>query len=360
MSLSDDQVRTMLARRAGRGRPDGLVEAAHRIAVDSLRTPHRWGRPARTLGPRLVIAALIPALAVAVLIMVAVTAVGPRTPLSPSPAGSSPTASPVGPSPTASPVGPARVRPLTVAELGALLAGDRDRLVGRYLVVAGTLVPAAEAGVPCADPRRGCAAIGELGPPLPVAPVGDIGPGPWAEAGEPLEGTFAVVLRGDDNLEFRGIVEPASATLAWTVAELLERSLSSSPTLYAVHGWLVGTPPLRCPAAPTPLLPDLDYGCGQMAWLTGEPYQPASADGTSGSVVPPPDGMRVQNGAYERFAPDPASTGWAREPRRAVYLVARLPVAPCGPTMDCFVGPEDEHWQLVGRVDPGGIAEREP
>jgi len=115
------------------------------------------------------------------------------------------------------------------------------------------------------------------------------------------------------------VVPPVSGT-AWTVAELAAQHPSGSSE-YLVRGYLVASPALRCIWRPVPSgLPD--YGCGEVDWLTDEPFQPWVVRGNGDSIRSPSVGIRVQNGAYELFAPDPAiSPGGGMEPRLGTYLV---------------------------------------
>jgi hypothetical protein len=117
-------------------------------------------------------------------------------------------------------------------------------------------------------------------------------------------------------------VEPPPSGAAWTVSQLREANWPVvTQRMFVVRGWLVATPPLRCVARPIPSgLPD--YGCDERDWLTDVPFQPWTSDGTNGSAHDPAVGLRVQNGAYQAFAPDPAITaGGRREPRLGTYVV---------------------------------------
>ncbi len=147
-------------------------------------------------------------------------------------------------------------------------------------------------------------------------------------------------------------IEPPPSGDAWTVSEL---KAAHWPVVtqreFVVRGWLVATPPLRCVARPIPSgLPD--YGCGERDWLTDEPFQPWTSDGTSGSARDPVIGLRVQNSAYDAFAPDPAiAVGGGREPRQGTYLVRFSVRAACqyvavGP--DCAGGLLFA-WEIVDR-----------
>ena len=144
----------------------------------------------------------------------------------------------------------------------------------------------------------------------PIPPVGpDASPSPPA----PTPGSPAPIA---------DTVPPPTGD-AWTVSELLA---ATWPVVqdreFIVRGWLVATPPLRClQERPIPSgLPD--YGCGEADWLTDDRFQPWTADGTDGSARPPEVGIRVQNGAFEAFASDPAITAdGGREPNFGLWRV---------------------------------------
>jgi hypothetical protein len=172
-------------------------------------------------------------------------------------------------------------------------------------------------------------------------------------------GTTCVSFR---QAEVVGRLDPLSAAApsldasdAQAVAEVLAAS-ANEPFAFAdgrqlvVHGWLVRTPALRCIA-----MPGL-YGCDEMDFLTDEPFQPWSADGVTASARIPDVGMRVQNGAYGAFAPDPqrgADGAWA--PREATYVVRGVIRSGCetmpqpeGSVAPCS-GPAILFWEIVER-----------
>jgi hypothetical protein len=149
-------------------------------------------------------------------------------------------------------------------------------------------------------------------------------------------------------------VAPSSGD-AWTVARLVSLPVRTSPADFLVRGYLVASPPLRCyRAEPVPSgLPD--YGCGEFDWLTDDPFQPWVADGITGSTRQPPVGIRVQNGAYQAFAPDPSPGQFgAREPRLGTYVVRFGVRSSCdyairSPDTTCLGGPSFT-WEVVGRL----------
>ncbi|MEA2606377.1 MAG: hypothetical protein QOI00_1134, partial [Chloroflexota bacterium] len=106
-----------------------------------------------------------------------------------------------------------------------------------------------------------------------------------------------------------------SATVAHTVAELVADPKSFINQNVDVAGWLVATPPLKCLGAGP-------YSCSEVDWITDESFQPWVSDGQTGSTRAPVVGIRVQNGAYDAFAPSPAISDFgARTPRLGDWTV---------------------------------------
>ena len=143
---------------------------------------------------------------------------------------------------------------------------------------------------------------------------------------------------------------------AQTVAEVLAAS-ANDPFAFAdgrqltVHGWLVRTPPLRCKSVFIG-----PYSCGELDFLTDEPFQPWSADGVTGTARTPDVGMRVQNGAYDAFAPDPRlGSDGAYPPHEGTYVVrgvirsgCETMPQPAGSFAPCS-GPAVLFWEIVER-----------
>jgi hypothetical protein len=163
------------------------------------------------------------------------------------------------------------------------------------------------------------------------------------------------------------VVPPPSGT-AWTVADLADRASMPMPSgVFVVRAWLVATPVLRGLCVSSPGLPD--YGCSERDWLTDQPFQPWISDGNTGSTRDPSVGLRVQNGAYATFAPDPATQAFgARGPRLGNYLVratvhdtCELPPLP-STNVPCY-GPLVIYWEIVAHlpdvapIAPGGRPE---
>jgi hypothetical protein len=139
-------------------------------------------------------------------------------------------------------------------------------------------------------------------------------------------------------------------TLASSVADILGGQIQMEGAYAAVDGWLVRDALHPCPSSKQVLIPA--YGCPTDDWLTDEAYQPTQSDG---SMVGPRDGIYLPTSSYDQWAPNPAPfgpEGLGVEPRRATYLMWLVASPSCGPNADCFVGPADLHWRIVGRFDP--------
>lgn len=119
-------------------------------------------------------------------------------------------------------------------------------------------------------------------------------------------------------------------------------------TLADVPGWLVDSGgPIPCPAYPSPVTPPTspcDPACNR-AWITAVETQPVT--GSFGSWSDPSRSVRVQEGAYQQFAHDPAyeANGFAHVPRLGTYTLRlvqdmRFPV-------DGARG-----WEIVARLEP--------
>ncbi len=134
-------------------------------------------------------------------------------------------------------------------------------------------------------------------------------------------------------------------------------------TEVVVRGWLVGTPPLRCLGAPPPSGPD--FSCGEYDVLTSTSVQIWMSDGTDGSLVLPKAFLRVQNGAYLAFAPDPQVGEFGvEEPRLGTFRIRLHVGSTCDaaspePGVGCAGGPTFQ-WEIVERLDGAQLTAPSP
>ena len=306
--IDDEQLREALTARAGRAQPVDLPAMARAIAVDDRRSSGRVERVFPSAGRRGTWALFGGTATIVAAIAIGLTAVVTRPPSDVSPGAS----------------------PLTSTEqLRRLLDAGA---IGTVVLLDGST---AVDGDGCSN-ERGIARIAGLEPPVCVTQFAAAYP----IAGRP----YAAVIETEQTLRWLGALEPAPDG-SWSIAELTSlanRGPLDPPLLQVVDAWLVGTPPIRCPGR-----------CGPWAFLTDAPYQPASTDGVDGEIRPPEVGLRVQDGAYEAYAPNPLSIGWGVEPRRATWLVRRVP-CPTGPSQStCSETP----WEILARLaDPAADA----
>ena len=355
-SLSDEAIRNLLEKRAGRPDVVGRLAAARSVAAA---TPQR-GRSRFAIGsggtPTLVAGAVLSAL-VAVLLAVGLAS---RLPSSGTPSGSPPT--PSGPSsPNLSPLPIEAAGPLvlTVDELDGLIAMDPAALNGRLLVIDGVINGT---GVLCqSSPGGQCFAptayLDRSNPRLDVGPVAALGPGPWSGGtAPPLAGPFAATLVNGKSLVYRGPVTTTPALDALLPSQLPDAStVGSGGELkdWLVHGWISGLGVVfSCPSVPAPALTSgQQYGCGGLgAFLADDPRQPVTVTSSGFSVDAGAGSVELQDGAYQEYAPAPESSGAQTRPEEATFLVQDTPVAPCLGPQSC--APVAGHWTVVARVDP--------
>jgi hypothetical protein len=245
-------------------------------------------------------------------------------------------------SPAPSPDGGTAVRPLTVEQLNLFMRMNSQSPEGRQLVITGTIVPNTMAML-CVPPCTGWLLKGS-NPTLFVEPVGDVGPGPWNSGGAPLTGTFAATLVDGYRLDYQGPVSTASDGKPWLPGQLPFPFAPSAGTgSWLVQGWLGGPSviPSCVPTVParTPY-PGPQYGCGEVITFGDNP--PGGAGGW----------VRVQDDAYQEFAPSPSRIGSGTQPEQATFLLRATYIPPCGPTADCLIPPANYHWEIVARVGP--------
>ena len=328
---TDDEIRAMLTARGTRASMQGLAAEAHRFAVAHPRRPLTApGLRVALIGAAsalAVVGALAFVVAVLPALRPAIRATAP--PGAPSSAASAPSETPL----------VLRAPVMTAEELARTLAAHPGEMTGRVVVVTGRLVRRIQPCAAGANPLE-CPPVTLDGVNGTVRPVGDIGPGPWSD-GKPMSGTFALQVGRAESpvqLDLVGLVRPPKAGSAWSIADLVAAGPPDGPDLYLVHGWIVQTPLHPCPssAAANPF-PGLQYGCPAETYVTDQRFEPQQPDG---SVVGPSVGLYVQNG-YGSLLPFEGDS-----------LVQRIAVPPCGPTADCFVGPQDLRWRLVAVVAP--------
>jgi hypothetical protein len=329
---ADDELRAMLTAREMRASIQGVAAEARRFAVAHPR------RPLTAPGFRIALIGAASALAV-VGALAFVVAVLPT--LRPAIRATAPPSAPssAASAPSQTPMLARRPPVMTVEDLALSLAEHPGEMTGRVVVVTGRLVRPAQRCAAGANPLE-CPPVMLDGVNGTVRPVGDIGPGPWSD-GKPMSGTFAVQVRSAEppvQLDFIGLVRPPKAGLAWSIADLVAAAPPAGPDFYPVHGWIVQTPlhPCASSAAANPY-PGLEYGCPAETYVTDERFEP---ERPNGSVVGPSVGLYVQNG------------NGGLTPFEGDFLVQRIALPPCGPTADCFVGPQDLRWRLLAVVAP--------
>jgi hypothetical protein len=62
--------------------------------------------------------------------------------------------------------------------------------------------------------------------------------------------------------------------------------------------------------------------------------------------------VRVQNDAYQKFAPSPSRIDSGMQPEQATFLLRVTAIPACGPNADCFIPPANYHWEIVARIGP--------
>ena len=239
------------------------------------------------------------------------------------------------------------VLPLTVDQLNALMATDLNGLIGRRLIIAGTL-----RGTPVASCLK-------LSPParMPAICISRIllvGSSPELEvksipADEKLADitTFSAVLTDLGALEYDATVATTATGGAWLPSQLPDLADRVTPGQdWLVHGWIAG--PLDatiCPAQPAPTSSGPQYGCGNEAVLTDLPMQLVTDNSITSRT-----GIRVQDNAYQDFALQPGAPGTHSITDLATFLVDEVNGA-CPPSVFCTIF-GGRHWRIVARLDP--------
>ena len=325
-------------RSALRGLPLPGAPEALRLALETL--PERAaGEPARRRW-------WSPGLAVAAVVLVAIVGVAGLLGLTRIPATPAATASPSPAEPSAS------VTVLDAAGLRAAIAAQRAGGLAPQWVVTSVGIDASRLPEPATrecSPQGSCAVIGILDgfddPHGTVTLRVEEDGVPLATTPDALVPPVALRLAGTAPIEFLGHVDLAAGRGVLDVPGLIAATdTADAGHVMAVDAWLVGVDAFSCGPAMDPALPP-PFACDPLrALLTAEPVKPLVRNGNQTSMTVPGGAVRVQVGAYDQFAANPASDGTNDEPRRAVYLV-RMVVHEAPNCEGC------RGWLMVGRLD---------
>ncbi len=241
--------------------------------------------------------------------------------------------------------GPLSPRELLLLVRAAADGGPRGTVVARVRIQPTDKIGCLNGVPPCRD---AVIVIADGSTPIDVVGWGTGSSADVLPAGPEL---VALGLRDDRAVLYLGpVAEPPSGGGAWTVPQLLAEPQPLTGSLYLVDAWIVDVAPLRCRApllGATPPEPNRDVSCAQPGWLTPTAEQPSRSGPGYRSVVAPLDGIRVQNGAYEAFAPDPG-LGVDRPPRHGIFLVRPFTVE----AGQCFACSASGPVEVIARVDP--------
>jgi hypothetical protein len=290
------------------------------------------------------------------MVLVVVALIGLRLPFN---SASSPAAS----AGASGPVRAAEVKVLTAAELRTAVAAQRAGGLAPQDVVADVAIDAGRQTAPlsreCVPPGQ-CLVIGTLAgfddPDGTVAVRQEDGVLPPATDPADLQAPVALRLSGEGPIEFLGHVQFATGRDAtWSVAETLAATTTAPDgQVVGVDGWLEGATGSTCGPAPEPgpAIP-APFGCAVRDYITAEPVTLVTGSGNSEGVgswemSAPSDGVTVQRGAYDEYAPNPSISNMNEESRRAIYLL-RMVVDDAVNCSDC------RGWLVVGRMDAAPI-----
>ncbi|HEY1169368.1 MAG TPA: hypothetical protein VGE81_10395 [Candidatus Limnocylindrales bacterium] len=268
----------------------------------------------------------------------------------------------------AGPVAATEVKVLTAAELGAAIAAQRAGALAPQDVVADVAIDPSRQTTPlsreCVPPGQ-CLVIGTL------AGFGDLDGTvtvrqedqvpPQATDPADLQAPVALRLSGQGPIEYLGHVRFTSGgSPTWSVTETLVATASAPDgQVVGVDGWLEGATGFTCGPAPEPgpAIP-APFDCAVRDYLTAEPWTLVSGSGNSEGVgswemSPPSDGVAVQRGAYDEYAPNPSISNMNEESRRAIYLL-RMVVDDAVNCSGC------RGWLVVGRLDAAPMKSASP
>ncbi len=251
------------------------------------------------------------------------------------------------------------VLPLSVAQLNELRGADPSLVTRRMLVINGT-VEGNPSTVSCpyaggAAPRSGFCAPVVLAGSVPILGVQvgpNVGGGAWTAGGSDLIGSFAAKLVDPGTIEYLGPVITAADGQPLLPSQLPNPALG--PPYSLVHGWIAGETEVKpCPYVPgSRLTSGPQYGCGRTAILSDQRFQPVQRDAQGTTFAMPTNGIRVQNDAYQDFAPQPQAVGPQSVPQQATFLVQGVQQPQCSPGGTiCTVGLATYGWAIVARLD---------
>ena len=241
-------------------------------------------------------------------------------------------------SPTADPSAQPNVgqRVYSAQELAATLSSDRASLVGKAVFVDGSIDASI---VSTCHPDPVSCPIGRLADTTETVSATTYTAQLLDGAGLGTPTVMAMVVQ-TGGLEYLGNMGYGGSgnDFQAPVSQLAGDFSNNQPLLtFIVSGWLAWTGPLPCPSFTDRPPADTPFQPCPMAWLLPRDE----------SVVPtgPSDGVGVQPGAYDEYAPDPAQAGSGPAARYGTYLV-RLVVD----TSKGANGPRG--WQIVARLAP--------
>jgi hypothetical protein len=274
------------------------------------------------------------------------------------------------PEATPSPVPPSLTL-LTTAEFSRLLAGTPQEERGDRIVIVDGDIKVSTFSCPAfTAPSCPIGTLVGAEPSLLVwsdsAPAYvDDARGEWDWLRDTIKGPLALRLAASGQVELVGPVETLGPSTVWplwaTVSEIerlrsFDRRIGSDGIavgpLFVVDAWLVTPMAAECPAPAGSPAPSLAaFACGRVGFLTPEAIQPTTLRGDTILTTVPEGSIRVQNLAYDTFAPDPtwSTVGRLAEPRRALYLVRSIVDFPQD---SCFMCEAGAQAFVVARLDP--------